>query len=129
MPNCPVCNSTLLKPPDDVQDWFRCQTCGTPLQISTTVGKIIFCASIAILFISFWAITELVPLIPLIPVLSRFSKAGFNLVMDASIVLVSAIYAILVRLLWKSSLFQPRPCDPYSLLNLSDDRKKMRGRY
>jgi hypothetical protein len=124
MPNCPICNSNLPKPPEDVQDWFRCETCGTPLRVSTTVGKIIFGFSVAILLITFWTGFGL------LHHLSKFnglSVVGEKLLVGSMFTIVAGIYAFLIRLLWKSKLFQPRPCDPYSSLNLSDDRKKLRG--
>ena len=126
MPTCPVCNSALPKPPEDVQDWFRCQGCGTPLQISTTIGKLLFGFSVAILLISFWTGFGLLHQVPR---LNGLSVLGERLFVGSMFTIVVGIYAFLVRLLWKSRLFQPRPCDPYSSLNLSDDRKKLRGRF
>jgi len=38
------------------------------------------------------------------------------------------LYAALVRFFWKTKFACPRVFDPYSSLNLSDDKMKMRGR-
>ncbi len=38
------------------------------------------------------------------------------------------LYAALVRFFWKTKFVRPRVFDPYSSLNLSDDKTKMRGR-
>jgi hypothetical protein len=38
------------------------------------------------------------------------------------------LYAALVRFFWTTRIARPRAFDPYSSLNLSDDRTKMRGR-
>jgi hypothetical protein len=57
------------------------------------------------------------------------SGINLNIYLGSAATAVSAIYAFLVRLLWKSKLFQQRPCDPYSSLNLSNDRKKMPGNH
>ena len=124
MPKCPICKSNLHKPPEDVQEWFRCEVCGTPLQISTKLGKILFGLSVALLLIACWSAFTLVPHLLR---LKGLSEIGINIFVGSAAAIVPAIYAFLIRHLWNSKLFQPRPCDPYSSLNLSDACKKMRG--
>src|SRR5207249_11260139 len=41
MPNCPICRHQLQKPPEDVRDWFRCENCGTPLQVPPLFGRVL----------------------------------------------------------------------------------------
>jgi hypothetical protein len=111
---CPVCQSELPKPPEDVREWFRCDQCGTPLQVPSTLGKILF------------GLSTLVPIIVAM-YLSKWFAKGSRLVLYLSEGLVAVVYAAAVRALWKTRFMNPCPCDPYSSLNLSDDRKKMRG--
>lgn len=118
MPICPVCRHELQKPPDDIADWFRCEQCGVPLKIPSVVAKVLFGASTAALLVVFWSL----------PFVSQryFRELHFSGYLMLSF--VTAVYGFLARLVWKTKLTQPRPYDPYSSLNLSDDRKKLRGR-
>ena|SRR5258707_11571906 len=118
MPNCPVCQYELQKPPDDVRDWFRCDNCGTPLQVPSILGKVLFGISTAVILLTFWTLPG---------ILRRYFRiADFPTYLLLGS--VTAIYGFLARLVWKTKLTRPRLYDPYSALNLSDNRKKLRGR-
>jgi hypothetical protein len=118
MPRCTVCQHELQKPPDDVRDWFRCEQCGTPLQIPSVIGKILFGISTAVLLVACW----------MLPIILRryFQLTDFPIYLMLGS--IAAIYGFLGRIVWKTKLTRPRPYDPYSSLNLSDERKKLRGR-
>lgn len=123
-PKCPICHATLQEPPDDVRDWFRCNSCGTPLQISTIFGRILFWISTMLLAILIWILGY---------VGMRYLGMVFpGLELHIPVAVVTGVvlgsYAWLARKFWKSRLVRPRPCDPYSALNLSDTETKMRGR-
>jgi hypothetical protein len=119
MARCPICRSELAEPPEDVRDWFRCDQCGTPLQVPSSVAKIVFAITIGVFFIATgW-------------LFAYFSGQNFGLVNHFLFYLIAGSFltfeAAIARIFWKTRLAQPRPCDPYSSLNLSDDRKRMRG--
>jgi hypothetical protein len=117
MPHCPVCQNELEKPPDDVRDWFRCEQCGTPLQIPSVLGKILFCISTAVILVACWMLPFILRRYFRLPDFPTYLILGS----------VAAIYGFLGRIVWKTKLTRPRPYDPYSSLNLSDERKKLRG--
>ena len=118
MPNCPSCNHEIHRPPEDVREWFRCDNCGTPLQISSALSKTLYWTSIFGVF--------------LIGIIFSFGSAKYfpghefpSYLLGGGILVV---YGVLARLFWKTKLSRPRLHDPYSSLNLSDPRKKLRGR-
>jgi len=119
-------NSALLKPPEDARDWFRCQTCGTPLQLPLFSGKLLFALSVGAPLALIWDFPFLDMRLSDFRTWSGILHEATNFVIFLAI---ATIYGYVVRLLWKSKLFQPRPCDPYSSLNLSSERMKMRGKY
>ena len=123
MPNCPKCNFLLSAPPDDIQDWFRCENCHTPLRLPSELGRILFFGSTFGVLVVFWTIEFLGMrhnwrIFKLIPAASNFLLYGLPLV----------IYGALTRLVWNTKLTTPKVYDPYSALNLSDDKTKLRGR-
>lgn len=124
MPNCPICRAELREPPEDVRDWFRCEQCGTPLQVPPRFGRILLWISTMVCAVAIW-ISSYIGMRYL-----RMVFPGFELPIPMTLMtgIVLGSYAWLVRRLWKTKLVQPRPCDPYSSLRLSDERTKMRGR-
>jgi len=121
MPVCPICRHELQKPPKDVRDWFRCEKCGTPLQVPSSLGKMLYWFSIfGVLLVS-----------TTFPFLLRKYLEGreFSTYLLAGLLggTILAVYAGLVRLLWNTKVSRLRPYDPYSSLNLSDARTKFRG--
>jgi len=121
MPVCPICGHELQKPPKDVRDWFRCEKCGTPLRMHSSLSKTLYWFSIlgglllslplALFSIRYFQGREL----------SMFFLAGL---LGGTIL---AVYAALARLFWNTKFTCPKPFDPYSSLNLSDARTKSRG--
>jgi hypothetical protein len=123
MPKCPICRSDLQKPPEDVRDWFRCENCQTPLQVSARFGKVLFALSSMGVLVIYWTIEFFV--LPYLPkILWHVPYSGTFLFYSLPLVL----YAALVRLFWKTKFAHARVFDPYSSLNLSDDKTKLRGR-
>jgi hypothetical protein len=125
MPNCPICRHQLQKPPEDVRDWFRCENCGTPLQVPPLFGRVLLWASTLLLAALIWVLAY---------VGMRYLGMvfpGFELHLPMAVMtgIVLGSYGWLVRRFWKTKLVNPRPCDPYSTLNLSDQQTKMRGRW
>jgi len=123
MPNCPKCNFPLSTPPEDIQDWFRCEHCYTPLRVPSELGRILFfVSSFGVLVVcwtlEFYGIRYNWRIFRLIPDAFQFLFYGLPLI----------IYGGLIRLVWKTKLSAPRVYDPYSSLNLSDDKTKLRGR-
>jgi hypothetical protein len=123
MPQCPICHSDLQKPPEDVRDWFRCENCQTPLRVPPPFGKVLFALSTFGALCIFWVLEYLA-------IHYRFKSPGgipflFHFLFY-SVPLV--LYAALVRFLWMTKIARPHVFDPYSSLNLSDDKTKMRGR-
>jgi len=123
MPHCPKCNFLLCSPPDDIQDWFRCENCHTPLRLPSELGRILFFVSTFGVLVVFWTIESFGirhnwRIFKLIPEGFDFLLYGFPLV----------IYGALIRLVWNTKLTALKVYDPYSALNLSDDKTKLRGR-
>ena len=117
MPTCPICQSQLQKPPEDIKDWFRCETCGTPLQVPPAIGKTFLAVSIGFFLALYYALAFFARNYPHVSELFFYAVFGF----------ITVIYTFLARLFWKTRLIRPSSHDPYSSLNLSDSRKKMRG--
>lgn len=124
MPNCPICQMELREPPEDVRDWFRCDNCGTPLQVPSQFGRILFWISTVVCLIVLWVFSY----VGMRYLRMVFPGLELHLPLASMAAIVLGTYALLIRWLWKTKLVRPRPCDPYSALGLSDDRKKMRGR-
>ncbi|HKW65140.1 MAG TPA: hypothetical protein VJN89_21475 [Candidatus Acidoferrum sp.] len=124
MPTCPICQADLQKPPEDVRDWFRCDTCGTPLQVPSDFARLLLWISIVLGAVGTWVVGIIGAgyLRRIFPGMELHVPYAF---MGA---IVLGVYAVLVRWLWKTRLMRPKSCDPYSALGLSDDRKKTRGR-
>jgi hypothetical protein len=125
IPNCPICRHQLQKPPEDVRDWFRCENCGTPLQVPPLFGRVLLWASTMLLAVVIWVLAY---------VGMRYLGMVFpGLELHIPVAVMTGIvlgsYGWLVRRFWKTKLVNPRPCDPYSALNLSDQQTKMRGRW
>jgi hypothetical protein len=118
MSTCPNCQHELQRPPEDVQEWFRCDQCGIPLQLPSSHSKTLYWLSIfGVLLVA-----------TISPFLSRkyFPAHEFPTYLLGSCIV--AIYGGLARLFWKTKLSRPRLFDPYSSLDLSDSREKLRGR-
>lgn len=123
MPNCPKCNFRLGSPPDDIQDWFRCENCHTPLRVPSELGRILFfVSSFGVLLVcwtfEYYGIRYNWRIFRLVPEALQFLFYGLPLI----------FYGGLARLVWKTKVSAPRVYDPYSALNLSDDKTKLRGR-
>ena len=118
---CPICRHELQKPPKDIRDWYRCEKCGTPLQIPSLRSKMLYWFSIfGVLLVS----------ITFPFFLGKYIEGReFTTYFIASLLggTILALYAGLARLLWNTKFSRPRPYDPYSSLNLSDARTKFRG--
>jgi hypothetical protein len=56
MPNCPICRHELQEPPEDARDWFRCENCGTPLQVPPLFGRVLLWASTLFLAAIIWVL-------------------------------------------------------------------------
>lgn len=118
MPNCPSCHHELQNVPEDVRDWFRCESRGVPLQLSSALTKTLYWSSLVAVLV--------VGVIPLIFSMALFEGMDSQFYMLGGCILV--VYGWLARFFWKTKLSRPRLYDPYSSLNLSDNRKKLRGR-
>ena len=123
MPLCPICQSDLQKPPEDVRDWFRCENCQTPLRVPPRFGKVLFVLSTFGALCLCWVLEYLaihyrLKILMNVPAFMSFLFYSLPLI----------LYAALVRMFWTTRIARPRVFDPYSSLNLSDDRTKMRGR-
>src|ERR1700740_956636 len=121
MPVCPICRHELQKPPKDIRDWFRCEKCGTPLQVPYSLSKTLYWFSIlGVLLVS-----------TTFPFLLRKYIEGreFSTYLLAGLLggTILAVYAGLARLFWNTKVSRLRPYDPYSSLNLSDARNKFPG--
>jgi hypothetical protein len=120
MPDCPKCGFALSRPPDDVQEWFRCDHCKIPLRMPSETTKAIYVASI-VLSVS----ASCGALFYLLPYVSRL--LGINVEFGFAFFPAPAIIGVwLGRFVWYAKLAGPRVYDPYSSLNLSND-KKLRG--
>lgn len=121
MPVCPICRHQLPKPPKDVRDWFRCEKCGTPLQVSSSLSKTLYWASI------FGGLVLSAPLALLS--MQYFEGRELTMYFIAGLLggAVLSVYAGLARFFWSTKFLRLRPCDPYGSLNLSDDPTKFRG--
>lgn len=121
MPVCPICAHELQKPPKDVRDWFRCEKCGTPLQLHSSLSKMLYWSRIfGVLLVS-----STFPLLVGKYLEGReFSAYLLACVLGATIL---ALYAASARLLWNTRFSNPRPHDPYTSLNLSNGQTKFRG--
>ncbi len=124
MPNCPICHYELQKPPEDIRDWFRCENCGTPLRVPPRFGRVLFAISTLALALVIWVLGY----IGMRYLGMVFPGLEIHIPAVVMFGIVLGTYAWLVRRFWKTKLVQPRPCDPYSAMNLSDDRTKLRGR-
>ena len=121
MPVCPICGYELQNRPKDVRDWFRCENCGTPLRVPSSLSKTLYWFSIlGGVFLS----------LPLTLFSIRyFQGRELSTYFLAGLlgVTILAVYAALARLFWNTKFNCPKPFDPYSSLNLSDARTKSRG--
>jgi len=125
MPNCPICRHQLQKPPEDVRDWFRCENCGTPLQVPPLFGRVLLWISTVLLAMAIWVLGYVgMRYLGMI-----FPGLELHIPMAVMTGIVLGSYGWLVRRLWKTRFVNPLPCDPYSTLNLSDQQTKMRGRW
>jgi hypothetical protein len=93
------------------------------LRLPSELGKILFFISTFGVLVVFWTIESFGirhnwRIFKLIPEAFNFLLYGFPLV----------IYGALIRLVWNTQLTAPKVYDPYSALNLSDDKTKLRGR-
>jgi hypothetical protein len=123
MQNCPRCHFPLSQPPEDIQDWFRCEHCQTPLRVPSELGRILFfVSSFGVLVVcwtfEYYGIRYNPRIFKWIPEAIQFLFYGLPLI----------LYGWLARFVWKTKLGAPRVYDPYSSLNLSDDKTKLRGR-
>lgn len=124
MPICPSCRHPLQNPPEDVRDWFRCENCGTPLKVPPFFGPLLLWASEILLAVGIWVLAHLG--------MRHLGKVapGFEMYLSEFVLtgISLGLYGWLVRRFWKTKLVNPRPCDPYSSLNLSDQQTRMRSR-
>ena len=122
MHRCPRCHLPLEKPPEDLQEWFRCENCNTPLRVPSKVGRILFFVSSFGVLVVCWTL-EYYGL--------RYNPRIFRFVPESLQFLFYSLplflYAWLGRLIWRTKIGAPRVYDPYSSLNLSSDRR-LRGR-
>jgi len=108
MPKCPICRHQLQKPPEDVRDWFRCENCGTPLQVPPLFGRVLLWASTMLLAAVIWVLAYIE--MRYLGMVSRGLELHILLAVMTGIVLGS--YGWLAGRLWKTKLVNPRPCDP-----------------
>lgn len=118
---CPVCRHELQTPPKDIRDWFRCEKCGTPLQIPSGRTKMLYWFSVLGVLLASTTFPFLLG--------KYFEGREFTAYFTAYLLggTILATYAGLARFLWNTKFSRPRPYDPYSSLNLSDARTKFRG--
>ena len=124
MPNCPICGRELNRPPEDVRDWFRCDGCGTPLQVPPAFGRGLMWVSTMLLAVVIWILAY----VGMRYLGMVFPGLELHIPMTMMTAIILGSYGWLVRRLWKTKFVRPRPCDPYSALGLSDEKAKMRGR-
>jgi len=110
--HCPKCNFPISRPPDDIQDWFRCDNCHTPLRVPSELGRILFFVSTFGVLIG-CLVVELYGIHHNWRIFKRFPE-GFQFPFYA---LLLALYGALIRLIWKTKLGAPKIYDPYSSLN------------
>jgi hypothetical protein len=118
MGDCPNCHAELAKPPEDLREWFRCDKCGVPLEFPSGFAKLLYWASLLGVFALAVVIQEVAG--------KYFPGREFFIYLADGCFLV--VYGALARMFWKTKLSRPHLFDPYSSLNLSDSRKKLRGR-
>lgn len=122
MQNCPNCNFPINRPPDDIQEWFRCEHCHTPLRVPSELGRILFLVSAFGVLIG-GSVIEVYVAHHHWRIFKWFPE-GFQFF---SYTILLVFYGALIRLVWKTKLGAPKIYDPYSSLNLSDDKTKLRG--
>jgi hypothetical protein len=122
MQHCPKCHFPLSQPPEDIQDWFRCEHCQTPLRVPSDLGRILFFAGSFGALVVFWTFEYYG---------ARYYPRIFRWMPEATHAVLFGLplilYGWLARFMWKTKLSAPKVYDPYSALNLSDDKTKLRG--